>query len=221
MPRKIDLTGQVFGRLTVIREIKKRKNNCIVWLCKCECGKTKYVRSGSLASSKTRSCGCYKRERASETHRIHGQSGRNRTRLYKVWGNMIRRCSDKTCKDYRGRGISVCTAWQDFTVFRDWALSRGFREDLQIDRIDNDGNYCPENCRWSTHKDNQRNTRRTRWETMNGETKSLAEWCEIYNTPYSTVHQRLTLGWDLIDALAKPVKKNCRNKKSNTEVKNG
>jgi len=186
MPAKIDLTGQQFGRLTVIREQKKRKNKRKIWLCQCQCGRKKSVAGAELRSSQTKSCGCYRREiasqRAIQTHTKHGDAGKNPSRLYRIWHNMKKRCSCKNDKDYKnygGRGIKVCKAWHDYRAFRKWALAHGYREDLQIDRINNDGNYTPKNCRWVTHNENARNTRRTRWITINRKTKSLAEWCEI------------------------------------------
>jgi len=214
MPKKLDLAGKTFGRLTAIEETDQRKNGKVVWLCSCDCGNEILVRGSDLTSFHARSCGCYKRERAIETNQTHGEAGNNRTRLYSVWATMIRRCSDKTQKNYGGRGIKVCPEWKDFILFRDWAVNHPtYEEGKQIDRIDNDGDYTPENCRWVTHKDNLRNTRRTRWETIDEETKSLAEWCEIYNMPYSVVHQRLSSGWDIVDALTQPVKKNVKTKK--------
>ena len=210
MPAKIDSTGRQFGRLTVIREQKKRnKHNCIMWLCQCQCGRKVTVRGGLLRSSETKSCGCYHRETASHTGRqtrIHGDSGK-KTRLYITWCSMKQRCSNKNDKNYGGRGIKVCKLWQDYRAFKKWALAHGYREDLQIDRINNNGNYTPSNCRWVTDKENRRNTRRTRWFTISGETKSLAEWCEVYDILYRLVHHRLTSGWDIIDALTKPLQR--------------
>ena len=127
---------------------------------------------------------------------------------------MKMRCSNKNNKDYKyygGRGIKVCKAWHDYRAFKKWALANGYREDLQIDRINNDGNYTPKNCRWVTPKENARNTRLTRWETIDGVTKSLAEWCDIYDISYHVVYVRMGRGWDLEDALICPVMKS--NKK--------
>jgi len=207
MPNKLNLTGQTFERLTVVKEVKRRKNGNVYWWCRCECGKKREVRTDSLTSSNARSCGCYKRDRNSEAHRIHGESGNTKSRLYRIWAGILVRCSQKRFKNYGGRGITVCPEWSDYTVFRDWALAHGYREDLAIDRIDNDGNYCPENCRWVTHKENSRNTRLTRWETIDGVKKSLADWCDIYSMSYPTVYRRLANGWDLVDALTQPVQK--------------
>ena len=212
MAKKFNLVGQTFGRLTVIMATDQRKNGYVLWLCKCECQNEVLVRTGDLTSFNTQSCGCYKRERTCEAHTIHGESGSNRTLLYRVWSSMLNRCSDKTQKNYGGRGIKVCEEWRAFIAFRDWALEHGYRKGLEIDRIDNDGDYCPENCRWVTHSDNQRNTRRTRWETINDKTKSLAEWCEINSMSYEVVYQRLVRGWNVVDALTTPVRNNGKGK---------
>lgn len=203
---KLNLIGQTFGRLTVLRKI--RKNNCIFWRCQCQCGKKTTVRGKDLRSLKTRSCGCYQREITSRISRKHGDSGKNGSKLYLVWQSMKYRCSNKNDKGYKhygGRGIKLCKQWHDYRAFKKWALAHGYREDLQIDRINNDGNYTPKNCQWVPHKQNMRNTRRTRWETIKGKTKSLAEWCEIYDVSYKTVHARLERGWDLLDALTRPL----------------
>ena len=212
MPNKLNLTGKIFGRLTFIKEVKQRKNGNVQWLCRCECGKMRRVRTDSLTSSNTRSCGCYKRDRTSEIRRKHGESGNKKSRLYKIWAGVLVRCSHKKFKNYGGRGITGCPEWSDYMVFRDWALVHDYREDLEIDRIDNDGDYCPENCRWVTRKVNSRNTRRTRWETIDGVTKSLADWCDIYNMSYAVVYRRLVSGWELLDALKRPVQKCVRTK---------
>ena len=110
----------------------------------------------------------------------HGAYIRNK-KLYVTWLNMIYRCENKKRKKYRiygGRGIKVCAEWHNPNIFMDWAEANGYKDGLQIDRIDNDGNYCPENCRWATRTENVRNRRNTVRLTINGETKPLAEWCE-------------------------------------------
>jgi hypothetical protein len=210
-----NLKGQTFGRLTVLHKLKQRKNTCIVWRCRCQCGKKTSVRSQDLTALCTQSCGCYRREIASQTHWKHGDGGKKQSRLYNIWHGMKKRCSNKNDKDYKnygGRGITLCKQWQNYVPFKKWSLEHGYREDLQIDRINNDGNYFPKNCQWVSRKKNARNTRLTRWETINGETKSLAEWCEIYNQDYHVVHNRLKLNWNLIDALTKPPRPRAENR---------
>ena len=213
---RLELKGQQFGRLTVLRKQMMKRHGRAYWLCQCQCGKKVFVKGTDLTLLKTRSCGCYRREKTRQTFRKHGDSGRILSSLYKVWAGMKQRCLNKNCKQYKyygGRGIKLSKVWHDYVAFKEWALASGWRKNLEIDRIDNDGNYCPENCRWVTRKENSRNTSRTIWKTINGETKSLAEWCEIYKVSYRMVLQRVSKGgWSLEDALVTPVKqRNQRN----------
>ena len=158
--KKIDLRGQPFGKLTVLRENGRDKHNKVLWLCRCECGNEVTVRGSDLRSENTTSCGCYQRE----SHTKHGMC---KTRLYYVWRGMLQRAgvhkgaSEEAKRLYQDRGITVCDEWLVFENFRDWALSHGYKEGLQIDRIDNDKGYCPENCRWVTPKENMNNRRNT------------------------------------------------------------
>lgn len=147
----------------------------------------------------------------------HGGSKRGRReRLYAVWNMMKQRCGDpnnKSYKNYGGRGVSVCDAWKNsYKEFRDWALANGYDDNAEthkctIDRIDNNGDYCPENCRFVSAKEQSRNTRRNRIITYNGETKTLAEWGEATGIYYLTIHYRIKNGWSIEDALTiKPEK---------------
>ena len=136
----------------------------------------------------------------------HGQEPKV---LYKCWLNMRQRCINTNNTDYfmyGARGISICQEWiNSFESFRDWALANGWKNRLEIDRIDNDGNYCPENCRWVTRKTNSRNTRRGRYYTIKDEARCLSEWCEIYGASFETVKSRVySLGWSIEDALTIP-----------------
>ena len=164
MGKKIDLRGQPFGKLTVLRENGRDKHNKVLWLCRCECGNEVTVRGGDLRSEKTTSCGCYQRERTAETSTTHGM---HKTRLYSVWDSMLVRvgvhkgADEKKKRFYQDRGITVCDEWLVFENFRDWALSHGYSDDLEIDRIDNDKGYCPENCRWVSRRENLNNRRNT------------------------------------------------------------
>ena len=154
-----DLTGQRFGRLTVLERAGSKRSGA-TWLCICDCGETKIVESHNLVSGNTKSCGCYMRQRQSESNKTHGRSG---TRLHRIWKAMHTRCYNEkffAFKHYGGRGIRICDEWlQDFPAFERWAVSHGYRDDLTIDRIDANGNYCPDNCRWVTMAEQNQNKR--------------------------------------------------------------
>lgn len=191
MPRRIDLKNKVFGRITCIEPTGKRKRGSIVWRCVCSCGKEVFVNSNALMMGETRSCGCLKTDTNSKQLRTHGMS---RTRLYKIWIAMRRRCfneKSKAYKNYGGRGISVCKDWMDFVPFMQWAVENGYRSDLTIERKNNDGNYCPENCTWATRKQQLNNKRSNRYITHNGQTKTLAGWATYLGVAANTLHYRL------------------------------
>ena len=164
MPEKINMTGRVIGLLTVLEECGRDARGEALWRCRCECGNEVIVLGSNLRNEHTTSCGCYKRERAAEVHTTHGES---RTRLYAIWANMLHRvgvykgASEEVKRDYQDRGITVCDEWLVFENFRDWALSHGYSDDLEIDRRDNDKGYCPENCRWVSRRENANNRRNT------------------------------------------------------------
>ena len=164
MSKKLDMTGRIIGLLTVIEECGRDAHGNALWRCRCECGNEVIVRGSDLRNEHTTSCGCYQRERAAEANTTHGMS---KTRLHGIWIVMLQRAgvykgaSEEAKRNYQDRGITVCDEWLVFENFRDWALSHGYKDDLQIDRIDNDKGYCPENCRWVTPKENLNNRRNT------------------------------------------------------------
>ena len=165
--RFIDLTGQRFGKLTVIkRSENKEYQNCrqthVQFLCQCDCGNKVVVTSNNLRTGHTQSCGCEKIQLVVNRSKKHGMTN---TRLYGVWNTMRQRClnpNNHKYKNYGGRGIKVCDEWlHDFMAFYDWSMDNGYKPGLTIDRINNDGNYEPNNCRWTTMKV-QNNNRRKR-----------------------------------------------------------
>lgn len=187
-----DITGIRFGRLTVIEKAgvkgAGKRGSKSLWLCKCDCGNEKVILRNSLVSGITKSCGCLGRENKRTMHLKHGMA---KTRLWNIWCGIKDRCNRPNNQDYGrygGRGISICDEWKnDFQSFHDWSMKNGYREDLTIDRIDNDGNYCPDNCRWVTRKEQTRNRSITR-------TIPLARIAEIDCITYQEAYDKYVRG---------------------------
>ena len=200
-----DLTGKKFGKLEVIgvHDTGSRKT---YYVCQCDCGNVKVVRADSLISGATKSCGCIKKEQDKTNLTANQRRKMSGTRIYETWQDMKRRCYNKQnarYDRYGGRGITVCEEWlNDFQSFYDWAINNGYSDDLTIDRIDNDGNYEPSNCRWSTVKEQCNNRSSNINITIGNATKSLMSWCEIFNVDYKKVHARYQRnGYESIDRL--------------------
>lgn len=202
MPNIIDLTGQRFGRLTVVR-FQGRQNEQTFWLCQCDCGKTTKTSTSRLRSGQTKSCGCYNLEMSRVKNTKHGQS---KSRLYRIWRDMIGRCRSKKNKRYGGRGIKVCDEWENsFESFACWAIQNGYSDELTIDRKDNNKNYSPDNCKWSTAKEQANNRSNNHVCTINGVSKTLTEWAEQFNINYAIIRDRINeLGWDVEEAITTP-----------------
>jgi len=204
MGKLIDLTGQQFGRLTVIKRVKNNKHHQIRWLCQCDCGNYVVVVGNSLRQRLTKSCGCLSIESTIKRNTVHGHNNCNyRSKTYTVWDAMIQRCNNSnhpSYKNYGGRGIRVCEAWLKFENFlKDMGESS---DKMSIDRINNNGDYCKENCKWSTKKEQERNKRNNKRITINNDTKLLIEWCEQFNLNANTVRSRIyTYKWTPEEAL--------------------
>ena len=181
-----------------------------LWKMKCSCGEL-FVAQPSDSKGVCRKCAM---EKLSADRTKHGESPkqgkRNASKLYSIWVNMRNRCfnsENKSFAYYGGRGISVCDEWNEFLNFEKWAIQNGFEENLTLDRIDVNGNYEPENCRWISRKEQMRNTRSNHLLTYNGDTKTMAEWAEITGIPYSTLKQRINkYNYSVEKAFTKPVK---------------
>lgn len=189
-----DLSGKVFGSLTVISK-NSSGSGTVFWNCKCKCGKTIQVSTGRLNSGNVTSCGCSKRNRIIEQNTTHGLAN---TRLYKIWCGMKKRCFNKNSQSYNnygGRGISICNEWiNNFQAFYDWSISNGYSENLTIERINVNGNYCSDNCRWVTLKEQTKNQRKTIRYTLFGIEKPLIEWCDYAEIKNSRAYQRFKNG---------------------------
>jgi len=193
-PLKV-MPGDRYGRLTITFEVptmhKHRR-----FQCQCDCGREKAVTLHKLRAGNTRSCGCLQRESRSSHTRTHGAS---RTLLYAVWYGIKQRCYNERCREfpyYGARGISVDPEWQRFEPFRDWALANGYQRGLSIERIDNDGNYEPGNCKWIPRREQSKNTRKSLRITYNGRTQILKDWAAELSLPYLALYKRIVMrGW--------------------------
>lgn len=197
------MIGTKFGKLIVIK-----KNDNSSWVCQCECGNYKIVKTSDIKRSHVKSCGCS--FNGKQKKNTHGN------RIYNIWYNMKRRClllNDKDYKNYGGRGIKICGEWiDDFMNFYNWAIKNGYQESLTLDRINNNGNYEPSNCRWVSIKTQLNNQRRNIKYIYNGKEQTLSQWCEEYKIPYQTMYKRLKKT-SFKDAINKPLDIKKRNKK--------
>lgn len=205
-----DITNQVFSRLTALSYLGSQK-----WKCVCSCdGKEVIVNSANLFNSHTQSCGCLQRERTSKAKKIHGMSA---TRIFGVWSGMIQRCTNPKQPRwpyYGGRGIIVCERWRlgegamnGFQCFYHDMGDRPF-EGAEIERKDNDGNYCPENCKWATHKEESNNRRSSHNITFSGRTQTAKQWEEELNLPLHILRTRLKVNkWSVERAFTTPIRR--------------
>lgn len=197
--KKKDLSGMKFGELTVIQEFPERKNGHIQWKCICDCGNEVVVKGIHLTSGHTLTCGCSRLQHLKFVNIKHGCT---KTRLYNIWASIKSRCSNKNNKYYGGRGISICEEWKhSFVAFKEWALRHGYDDALSIDRIDNDGNYEPSNCRWATEIEQANNMSCNKKIAYKGECRTVSEWCYEYKLSKNAVYKHLRKGKSFYEIL--------------------
>ena len=195
-----DLSGERFGRLTVLNFDHVFNKRRYYWLCRCDCGTEKVIDSAALKSGATVSCGCYNIDKSS-THKMSG------SRIYRIHHDMIQRCKNKQIRGYGAKGVKVCNRWSRKNGFLNFLADMGEppSEFHELDRIDNDGDYCLENCRWVTRKQNARNRGDNALLTYNEETRCKIEWSEVYGISPNLINYRLGKGWSIEKALTTPV----------------
>lgn len=195
--------GTKVGRLTVLSLDCGSYSYDRKYLCQCECGNTKIVSEDNLKREHTKSCGCLIVEAARQrkTDSVYSKS----SKLYRKWTCMRERCRNPKSQNYAnygGRGVRVCDEWQDYLVFEKWAIQNGYNEnhkrgEMTIDRIDVNGDYCPENCRLASAKTQANNTRKNRFLEMDGKRKTLSQWAETFGIPYDLMWNRINRGWSI------------------------
>lgn len=196
MSRAIDLTGKRFGRLVVIRQAGHKRKE-ISWECVCDCGEHCVSAGYNLRSGKKTDCGNHKREKISESNKKHGLYG---SRIHSIYYNMKNRCYNPKYylfRHYGGKGVTVCEEWMGdagIENFYKWSIENGYQETLSIDRIDNAKGYSPDNCRWTTMKDQQNNRTNNRRITINGETKTMMQWANHFGVSYSAIQSKIYKG---------------------------
>ena len=207
MTRRVEnLKGVRFGKLVCIRHLFKDPRHRSCWECQCDCGKKTIVRA-DLLKKRVRSCGCGISESNRKRKGVPLTHGLRYHPLYQVYHKMKDRCynnTDQAYKNYGGRGIQMCDSWcRSFEAFYCWAISSGYKPKLTIDRIDVNGNYYPENCRWVDRGVQARNKRNNHLLTYNKETHCVARWAAILGISNSTIHARLRKGWNIERVLSK------------------
>lgn len=188
--------GCKFNKLTILGIAKNGDYNRSRYICKCDCGKEAINYCTVIVRGVVKSCGCYRKENRIIKH------GKSKTKLYQVWNGIIARCENPHSNRYEyygGRGIKICKEWRsDFVTFHDWSMANGYKEGLSIDRINLNGDYEPNNCRWATNKMQANNTSRNRYIEYNDEIKTVKEWSEFFGFNYKYFHEKLKkCDWDL------------------------
>lgn len=197
--------GRKINMITINNLSGKDRHGNQMFDCTCDCGKHFIAIATAVNKERVRSCGCLQRNTASKMATTHGQS---KTRLYSIWNAMRTRCRNantnrSTC--YKRKGVKVCDEWDNFSNFYEWSIRNGYNDKLSIDRIDNNGNYSPENCRWTTNKIQMNNTSRNRFIEYHGKRKTVSEWADFLGVNYKYFHQKLKENdWDISKVMQLP-----------------
>lgn len=198
----IDMRGKKYNRLTAVEYVGSSPNNGALWRFECDCGNKNFITSGSaVRRGTTKSCGCLNQEKR-KSRKKHGMIG---TPIYNCWIHMHQRCQNPDCEEYvnyGGRGISICSEWYDFQNFYEWAKSSGYSSDLTIDRIDNNGNYEPDNCRWTTMEVQENNKRNNHFIKYQGESMTISQCAKKAGVSRNALNYRLMKGMTADEAVA-------------------
>lgn len=207
MNNRIDLTGQKFGRLTVLARVWRVNTSAAYWLCRCDCGTLRVVYGTNLTKGLSKSCGCLQKEIVTECNSSHGLS---RSRIYRIWSNIKTNCHNPNSPNYAysgAKGIDVCDEWQIFDSFYEWAMENGYADDLVLGRINKNKGYSPDNCIWVTYKTDCNNRSYNNNIEFRGEVHTLKEWSEKLDIPRNTLWMRMNkYGWTIERTLTTKVR---------------
>lgn len=199
-----DFAGKTVNRLTAVKKVHGPNDHNIYWEFLCSCGKVTTTMASSVISGSIKSCGCLRAD-AMKALAKHGMA---KTKVYKTWAGMKSRCTNPNnarWADYGGRGIYLCDSWMDFEPFYQ-DMGEPPSKYHSLDRINVNGNYCPENCRWATSKEQSLNMRTNLRITINGDEKTVHEWASIYSMTHTCLRTRLRRGWEIVRAVSTPMK---------------
>lgn len=204
-PLIVQHIGKQFGAIVAVKFSHIQHDQ--IWEFECGCGKHFLARLAAVKNGHTRSCGCLLKDVLIRRNTTHGYAARDKqSHIYRVWKSMRKRCNNPKSKDFRlygGKGVKVCSRWQDFKNFHD-DMAASYQPGLEIERLDSNGDYSPENCKWGTEREQALNTNRAHLVTFRGETLNLSLWAERFGLAYELLRQRLKAGWSMEESISRP-----------------